>query len=196
MTEPVPHPALKAHLRRAALARRADLTPGQAADAAARAAAVAEAWIAGRSPATVALYAAIRGEIDAMPLAERLHRRGIALALPAVVEQGRPLAFRAWRPGEALLPGFAGIPEPSTEAAPALPDVVVAPLAAFDRTGHRIGYGAGFYDRTLEALSANRRIAALGLAFACQEVDAVPAEPHDRTLDAVATEAGLVRPGE
>jgi 5-formyltetrahydrofolate cyclo-ligase len=99
--------------------------------------------------------------------------------------------FRRWRPGAPLEAAPFGLSHPPAEAGTVDPDVLLVPLAAFDRRGHRIGYGRGYYDRALARLDARGRRRAIGVAFSVQEVDAVPDEPHDRRLDAVLTEAGL-----
>jgi 5-formyltetrahydrofolate cyclo-ligase len=113
------------------------------------------------------------------------------LALPAIMARGRSLAFRAWSPSDRLMLGPLGILEPSPAAAELIPDIMLVPLAAFDRAGHRIGYGAGHYDYTLAHLRKLKlkHIIAIGLAFAVQEIAAVPALPHDVALDYVLTEA-------
>lgn len=118
----------------------------------------------------------------------KLAALGATLALPAIVAADRPLQFRAWSFGEPLRRGARGIPEPDPEAPALAPDILLVPLAAFDRAGHRIGYGAGHYDRTLEQLRASRPIRALGLAFAAQEIAKIPALAHDVVLDYVLTE--------
>ncbi|WP_112321673.1 5-formyltetrahydrofolate cyclo-ligase [Oceanibium sediminis] len=139
---------------------------------------------------TVAAYAPIRTEIDPTPAMETLHAEGYALCLPVVQGPGQALQFRAWRPGMALIPGAFGAPIP--EAGPDLsPDVVIAPLLAFDAQGYRLGYGGGFYDRTLAGLRAVKPMAVYGFAYHAQLVPSVPTEPTDVRLDAVVTEAGL-----
>ena len=92
--------------------------------------------------------------------------------------------------------GAFGIPAPPPEAAEVVPEVLLVPLLAFDRAGHRVGWGAGFYDRTLETLRAARAIIAIGVAFAVQEVDFVPHGPHDQPLDWIVTEAEAIRTGD
>ena len=117
-----------------------------------------------------------------------LAEEGFATALPAVVGRGSPLAFRLWRPGEPTRAGAMAIREP-LEGAPAVdPDFLFVPLACFDRRGNRIGYGAGFYDRSLARLRAIKPIHAIGVAYGVCEVAAVPYEAHDQSLDAVVTE--------
>ena len=138
--------------------------------------------------AIVSGYSPIRSEIDPVPLMRALAERGARLALPAVMARGKSLAFRAWSAGDRLMLGPLGILEPSPAAAELIPDIMLVPLAAFDRAGHRIGYGAGHYDFTLAHLRKVKPIAAVGVGFAVQEIEAVPALPHDVALDYVLTE--------
>ena len=133
-------------------------------------------------------YSPIRSEIDPVPLMRALAERGARLALPAVMARGKSLAFRAWSAGDRLMLGPLGILEPSPAAAELIPDIMLVPLAAFDRAGHRIGYGAGHYDFTLAHLRKVKPIAAIGIAFAVQEIKTVPALPHNVALDYVLTE--------
>jgi 5-formyltetrahydrofolate cyclo-ligase len=180
-------PHAKATLRAAALEKRDALsTEHRAAAAIAIAARGLPVEIA--PGAVVAGYSPIRSEIDPAPLMRELAAKGALLALPAITARGQSLSFRAWHPNDRLLPGPLGILEPSPAAAEIIPDVVLVPLAAFDRLGHRIGYGAGHYDRTLAHLHKSRGFAAIGLAFAAQQVKAVPALQHDVALDYVLTE--------
>ena len=102
-------------------------------------------------------------------------------------DQPSPLTFRAWTPGETLARGSFGVHEP-TEGEIVTPDLILVPLLAFDRRGHRLGYGQGHFDRTLEALRNKGKVAAVGLAFAGQELPEIPTEPHDQALDAILTE--------
>ena len=132
----------------------------------------------------------IRDEIDIRPLLHALHDRGNPIALPVTPRRGEPLTFRAWKPGDVLLTERFGTMRPTGDIL--LPDMLLIPLLAFDAAGGRLGYGGGFYDRTLAALPDRVR---LGCAFAAQQVDAVPVGPYDIRLDAVATEAGIIRCG-
>jgi 5-formyltetrahydrofolate cyclo-ligase len=116
------------------------------------------------------------------------------LCLPVVAGRGRPLVFRAWMPGAPLVAGGFGAMVPAAEAAELVPEVLIVPMLAFDRQGYRLGYGGGFYDRTLAALRAAGPVRAIGLAFAGQEVAAVPRGPWDVALDLIVTEAGVVAP--
>lgn len=142
----------------------------------------------------VAGYARVRTEIDPLPLMKRLAALGAATALPVTPPKGeaRPLEFRRWSPGEPLVEGEFGVPEPLAAARTLQPDIVLTPLLAFDRSGARTGYGAGFYDRTLARLRAVREVLAVGLAYAAQEVEAAHAEPHDVPLDAILTERAYI----
>lgn len=133
-------------------------------------------------------YSPIRSELDPIPLMQRLTAQGAKLALPAVLARGKSLVFRAWSPGDRLTLGPLGILEPSPAMAELVPDIMLVPLAAFDRLGHRIGYGAGHYDFTLAHLRKAKPITTVGLAFAAQEIKAVPALAHDVALDYVLTE--------
>ena len=182
-----PDPHAKATLRAAALARR-DALDAEHRAAAAQAIAARGLPIDIMPGAVVAGYSAIRSELDPTPQMQKLAAAGARLALPAITARGQSLRFRAWHPHDRLLPGPLGILEPSPAAAEMTPDIVLVPLAAFDRSGHRIGYGAGHYDRTLAHLHKSKGFAAIGLAFAAQEVKTVPALPHDVPLDYVLTE--------
>jgi len=180
----------KADLRAAALATR-DALSGE--NRAAAAAAIAARGLPMALPpgAVVSGYSPIRSEIDPGPLLRKLASCGARLALPCITARGQSLKFRFWHPGERLLSGPLGILEPSPAAAEITPDIVLVPLAAFDRAGHRIGYGAGHYDRTLAQLRKSRSVTAIGLAFASQEVKTVPALQHDVALDYVLTETRI-----
>lgn len=133
----------------------------------------------------VAGYWPIRDEADVRPLLAALAARGYDLALPRI--EGRELSFHAWKEGAAVELNSYGIAEPGPSGKPLKPDLILVPLLAFDAGGHRLGYGGGFYDRTL-----SRHIAiAVGIAYAGQEVQELYREPHDRALDMVLTENGL-----
>jgi 5-formyltetrahydrofolate cyclo-ligase len=119
------------------------------------------------------------------------------VALPVVTARGLPLGFRRWRPGDVLVSGAFGLLVPGPSAEPVMPQLVLVPLLAFDRQGGRLGYGAGFYDRTLAVLRAAGPVIAIGVAYADQEVPAVPVEPHDQPLDWIATEREILAvPGQ
>lgn len=137
--------------------------------------------------ACVAGFWPIGAEIDIRPLLGALHAAGHKVALPETPPRCNPLTFRLWHPGMALLPERFGTVRPG--GAVVRPDWLLVPLLAFDRGGGRLGYGGGYYDRTLAALPG---AVAIGCAYACQEVDAVPAAPYDFRLHAVATEHGVI----
>ena len=177
----------KSDLRAAALAARDALTLEQR-GAAAQAIAERGLPIEITRGAIVSGYSPIRSEIDPVPLMRKFAAQGARLALPAVMARGKSLAFRAWSVSDRLMMGPLGILEPSPAAAELIPDIMLVPLAAFDRAGHRIGYGAGHYDYTLAHVRKVKPIAAIGVAFAVQEIAAVPALPHDVALDYVLTE--------
>src|ERR1700680_4139039 len=177
----------KSDLRAAALAARDALSSEQRA-AAAQAAAARGLPFAIVSGTVVSGYSPIRSEIDPVPLMRALAAEGARLALPAVMARGKSLAFRAWSAGDRLMLGPLGILEPSPAATELIPDIMLVPLAAFDRAGHRIGYGAGHYDYTLAHVRKVKPIAAIGLAFAAQQIEAVPSLRHDVALDFVLTE--------
>lgn len=136
---------------------------------------------------TVGGYHAHWDEADPALLLARLVELGCAIALPRVVAKDAPLEFHHVPDGAVLAPGSFGIPEPLAHWPRAVPDVLLVPLLAFDGAGRRLGYGGGFYDRTLAALN----VPAIGIAYAGQEVPSLPAEPHDMALSAILTEQGL-----
>jgi len=177
----------KAALRTATLALR-DALPAAARQAAAKAIA-ARAFPVKIAPGTVVSgFSPMKTEINPIPLLRKLADAGAQLALPAIAGRGKPLIMRAWKFGDPLKSGQWGIREPVPEALEVAPDVLIVPLAAFDRQGHRIGYGAGYYDLTINALRAKKKVIAIGIAFAAQEIPEVPATTRDARLDLVLTE--------
>lgn len=143
--------------------------------------------------AIIALYYPIKDELDTEPLAAALTELAIAIALPVVKGKKSPLIFRPYAPGDALIEGVYGARTPLDSAGEVRPDIVVAPLLAFTRAGGRLGFGGGYYDRTLQALRQTGNVIAAGYAFGAQEVDALPLSPLDQPLDWVVTERGAIR---
>jgi 5-formyltetrahydrofolate cyclo-ligase len=138
----------------------------------------------------VSAFSSMRDELDTQPMMQRLARDGFQVALPVMQGKGRPLLFRAWAPGDAMNEGTWGIREPKDDKPLVAPDVFLVPLLAFDRQGWRLGYGGGFYDRTLREARSRRSIVAVGFALDEQEVDAVPHLDYDERLDWVLTPSG------
>jgi 5-formyltetrahydrofolate cyclo-ligase len=181
----------KETLRNEARARRA-LIARENPDHGARLAAHADAL--GIPPqSVVGAYSARSDEADPALLVERLARLGASLAYPRVAARNAPLVFHQWKPGQVLRPGAFGVLEPELEWPVAAPNVLLVPLLAFDSGGHRLGYGGGFYDRTLGALDPG--VVTIGVAYAGQEVAQLPREAHDRPLDMVVSELGVRRFG-
>ncbi|HEY3639657.1 MAG TPA: 5-formyltetrahydrofolate cyclo-ligase [Xanthobacteraceae bacterium] len=181
----------KAELRRAALARR-DALPATERAQAAETIAARTFPVAVKSGTIVAGFMPMKSELNPLPLMRKLAAAGARLALPAVAGRGQPLIMRAWAFGAPLAAGVWGIREPEPSAPAVAPEIVIVPLLAFDRSGHRIGYGAGYYDLTIAALRATQAVVAIGVAFAAQEIAAVPATPHDALLDIVLTEREVI----
>ena len=177
----------KAALRTAALALR-DALPAPVRQAAAEAIAAAAFPVAIKPGMIVAGFSPMKTEINPIPLMRKLADLGAQLALPAIDGRGKPLIMRAWKFGDPFKAGQWGIREPMPEAPEVAPDILIVPLACFDRAGHRIGYGAGYYDMTINALRAKKPVVAVGIAFAAQEIPSVPATERDARLDLVLTE--------
>ena len=145
---------------------------------------------------TVSGFIPYLSEIDTRPLLSSLAASGLTTCVPVVIENGMPLEFRTWAPGEETVPGRWGIPVPPDGASVVDPDILLVPMLAYDAAGYRLGYGGGFYDRTLEKLRAMKPVTAIGVAYSAQQVDTVQRGDHDQPLDWVLTEKGPFRPGE
>jgi 5-formyltetrahydrofolate cyclo-ligase len=185
--------AEKAAIRAVKMALRQKVTKDGARRAAQSAAQHALQVLGDAGGKTVSLYMPIRGELDPLPLGEILRAAGAAIALPRVHSDNVPMSFREWRKDDPLAKGFGGIREPDENAPEVTPDILIVPLAAFDRRGFRIGYGKGHFDRTLGPLAREERPVMIGYAFSFQEVEEVPRELHDVPLDAVVTETEIIR---
>ena len=181
----------KASLRGAVLQRR-DVMPAEERARAAEVAGSRPLPVPVQPGTVVSGYSPIRSEINPVRLLRRFADAGAQLALPFIVARDQPLRFRAWSFGDELDRGQWGIREPKPDAPELDPDILIVPLAAFDRRGYRIGYGAGYYDLTLNGLRAKKPITAVGFAYAMQEIDVVPALAHDARLDLVVTEREVI----
>jgi 5-formyltetrahydrofolate cyclo-ligase len=181
----------KNQIRAAALAKR-DAMPADERAAAAEQIAAREFPVAITPGVIISGLMPLKSEINPLPLMKKLAEAGARLALPAIQGRGHPLIMRAYAFGDKLARGQWGIREPKPESAEIAPDILIVPLAAFDRAGNRIGYGAGYYDMTLAALRAQKKVTAVGIAFAAQEIDQVPATDRDERLDLVLTERGVI----
>ena len=191
-SEPTDRDRAKQQLRRTAKMRRA----AAAADNPHAHKALARVVLATIDFATgdaVSGYSPLGDEIDPRPVLEALHERGHPIGLPAMPGAAQPLTFRAWQPGAELQDGGYGTRVPPESAPAIVPRVLLVPMLAFDRAGYRLGYGGGFYDRTLEQLRADQPdTLAVGIAYQAQEVDRVPRGRHDQRLDTILTEQGPV----
>ena len=148
-------------------------------------------WLSQRTPSSLGFCTAIRGEVDLMPVATRLISLGWEAAVAVTSKPGVALVFRAWTPQAVMILDHHGIAVPDTDLV-AAPDILLIPLLAYDREGFRLGYGGGYFDRTLAGLSARMpRSLAVGVGFALAEVETVMPQPHDQQLDFIITENGL-----
>ncbi|MBK0398014.1 5-formyltetrahydrofolate cyclo-ligase [Limibaculum sp. M0105] len=183
----------KARLRREAFAARKVAHAASAADAAAAAAARFQRDGLAAGHHIISGYRPIRTEIDPTPLMEALVARGHRLCVPVIEGAGLPLSFREWTPGCEMVEGAFGAEVPA-QGEWLVPSLLIAPLVAFDRACRRLGYGGGFYDRTLAKLRPSGPTMAVGLAYSAQEMAQIPDEPTDQRLDAIVTEASVIRP--
>src|SRR6476469_2684032 len=142
--------------------------------------------------AIVSGFMPLQSEINPLPLLLNIVKAGAQLALPVVAGKGKPLIMRAWSPGEPLASGVWGIREPKPDAPEVDPDILIVPLLAFDRRGYRLGYGAGYYDVTIDTLRARKSVVAAGIAYAAQEISEVPTTSRDVRLDLVLTEREVI----
>jgi 5-formyltetrahydrofolate cyclo-ligase len=179
--------------RARALARRAAAFAAHGEAAGAALAAHGLSFLSLAPDSIVSGFSAIRDEIDPGRLLARLSADGHRLCLPVMEGKGKPLVFRAWAPGDAMGKVQWGIAEPLPDKPVLEPDVVLVPLLAFDAAGNRLGYGGGFYDRTLRRLRAIKPAVAVGIAYDELKVDAVPHQSYDERLDWVLTPSGPLR---
>ncbi len=177
----------KKRCRRLAMERRA-AAAAQAPEAGAALSARLRKAVALPAGAVVSAFWPLEGEIDTRPLMRDLVSRGHVVVLPVMQGAGRPLLFRAWAPGDSLVAAEFGTREPQPDRPALVPEVLLVPLLAFDRRGYRLGYGGGFYDRTLQELRARGPRLCIGIAYAGQELPEVPHDGNDQRLDWVVTE--------
>lgn len=185
---------LKAAARREAAARRHAVHGRDDGEAGTRLATRFRQAITPSPGAVVSGYWPIRDEVDTRPLMDLLHAAGHPIGLPVIVGRDTPLVFRAWRPGEPLIDGTFATSVPPESAPEVTPEILLVPLLAFDRTGYRLGYGGGFYDRTIGKLRAAGGCLAVGVAYAGQQVDDVPRDPFDQPLDRIITDRDAIVP--
>ncbi|MGB8276711.1 MAG: 5-formyltetrahydrofolate cyclo-ligase [Methylovirgula sp.] len=181
-------PATKAALRSQALARRGLITEVESRAFAQRLAKIGAGIVAEKKVSIVSAFWSIGDEPSTFPLLENLARQGVETALPVMQGRRAPLLFRLWKEGEPLSEAKWGIKQPLPGAREVLPDLLFVPLAAYDRAGNRLGYGAGYYDRTLAKLRATKPVTAIGVAYGIQEMQEIPAEAYDEKLDYVLTD--------
>jgi 5-formyltetrahydrofolate cyclo-ligase len=191
MTSPPSLADLKETLRRQALFRRDGLDEAFRHDADRRVGDRVLALPALSVVDTIGAYWPIRSEVDPRPLMEALLERGQDVSLSQILHPH--LSWRLWQPGDVLIKGGFGVREPGPDAPEVFPKALIVPLVAFDRRGGRIGYGKGHFDRAIAGLETQHPVLTVGLAYAVQEIDEVPIEPHDRLLDIIVTEAELIR---
>lgn len=185
--------AAKKALRERMRAWRQDLGQHAVVRAAEAVAAHGLAFLQPKPAAVISGFASLPDEFRLWPLLRTLSGQGYGLALPVMQGKGNPLIFRAWSPGDAMDSGVWGIAEPKADKAVLEPDILLVPLLAFDANGWRLGYGGGFYDRTLQGLRTRKSVVAVGIAFDEQRVDAVPHLDYDERLDWVLTPSGPIR---
>jgi 5-formyltetrahydrofolate cyclo-ligase len=184
---------LKRKLRREALARRDALDPAWRIEASLQMAETAKGQIAMEPGSVISGFWPMRSEVDLRPLMFALRENGARLCLPAILDK-TTMVFRELVRGAALVDMGFGTAGPGEEAAALDPEIMLVPLAAFDPRGHRIGYGAGYYDRAISKLfAAGHAPRLVGVAFDCQQVPEVPDEPHDVIIPEILTESGLRR---
>ncbi len=189
---PVEISSQKKALRKKLLSRRAALSQAQP-QAAQEAARICLSLLTLDTDLVIAAYHPIGTELHTEFLLKSLWYKGIRCALPRVGDAAGPLTFHLYQQGDRLEDSAFGVAEPLASAAVMDPDVIIVPLLGFDKDGFRLGYGGGFYDRTLSGLRRRKRIVAIGYGFAGQEVAEIPREDHDEPLDAIVTDQGAFR---
>ena len=156
---------------------------------------VAQHWHAAgllKTPSIISIYWPLGDELDPLPLLTQLHEKGHQMVLPVMLGAGKPLIFRTWAPGDTLKEAGFGTKEPTDDKEALDPDVILAPLLAYDEEGYRLGYGGGFYDRTLEKLRQKKQVSVYGIAYAAQQMPQVVRGEYDQPLDGMVTEQGMI----
>lgn len=182
----------KTELRQLIRERLTDLAPEQAADFNAH---ITKQFISsqGFMPHTnISAYMPLKGEVSCTSIIQTLTTQGHVICLPVVISRDMPLIFRHYRPGDQLMRGMLGPFEPKPHSREVIPDVLIIPMLGYTREGYRLGYGTGFYDRTLENLRLRKPIKTIGLAYSLQETSDLPIEPHDVKMDIIITEKEII----
>lgn len=193
--EPRDLAALKQELRKSLSSRRLELSADEQQNASLNILARAQEVLSIPQGLVISGYVPIRAEIDIVPVLDCYRQHGHTIALPLVTGSGRPLMFREWKLEDPLKPGAFGVSTPEDSAPELVPDILFVPLLAFDAKGYRLGYGGGYYDRTLRALRQNRDIVAIGTAYSFQGPQAIPIHDGDEALDGVLTPDQFFRTG-
>jgi 5-formyltetrahydrofolate cyclo-ligase len=141
----------------------------------------------------ISAFVPLRGEVACMAIIKKLGVMGHLTALPVVMDRDSPMVFREYALGDSTKPGVMGQQEPLPDAAALIPDVLLIPMLGFNRAGYRLGYGTGFYDRTLESLRKHKPIKAIGMAYSTQEMPELAVETHDQPLDVLITEKEVIQ---
>ena len=181
----------KRRLRTEMKARRGEIDNSQAAEAARAVIEHIKPFLVNKKRWHIALYHPVNSEFDALPLAHYLSGKRVRLSLPVIASRDEPMVFRPWQVDELLVTAVHNIKVPPNKGLSATPELIIVPLLGFDTNGFRLGYGGGYYDRTLAQIRAQRRVIAMGLAYDLQEVGSIPAGIHDQRLDYVLTPLGL-----
>lgn len=141
----------------------------------------------------IACYMPLKGEVSCIAIMQKLIMQGHTICMPAVIARDMPLLFRHYRPGDSLVRGMLGPFEPTPQAREIIPDTLVIPMLGYTQDGYRLGYGSGFYDRTIAAMRQLKPIKTIGLAFSMQEAEGFVSEPHDMKLDVIITEKEVIQ---
>ncbi|MCF6200162.1 MAG: 5-formyltetrahydrofolate cyclo-ligase [Hyphomicrobiaceae bacterium] len=181
----------KSQLRQQMKTQRGEIDAAGAKEAASAVIEQLKPFLASKKRWQIALYHPLHSELDALPLARFLSEQRVRLSLPVIMSRDEPMIFRPWQIDELLVSAVHKIKVPPNKGLSATPELIIVPLLAFDKNGYRLGYGGGYYDRTLAQIRGERRVIAMGLAYDFQEVNSIPVGPHDQHLDYLLTPSGL-----